>query len=279
MTRLTRRRAAGLMLLSGTLAWAAPAHAGIRDDAPPRLDPFTGVLNRQDLTAGDPQALRSPKQLRAALLLSENTRQHVAWCEKQTAGLGSIDRGFMTLFGGSQAAADSDRIHMLAYDPRFVSDNVARPLVQRFASIALVDSVEAFRQGGHDVLILVDVSFVNTFSDGFIVFTKYEVGTYINLYFIDGSGALLGKVETGDTQAVPRNRFLMEVASHRQATLGRYEASLTSLLGPVPGSAPAGAALPPSAAERLKALDALVKQGLLTPEEAAAKRAEILKSL
>ena len=263
-----------------------PALAGIRDDAPPRVDAFTGVMNRQELSAGDPRALAQPKALRAAMLLSENTQKHVAWCEAQTAGLGSIDRTFAGLFGGAQAVSDSDRVHMLAYDPKFVTDGVTRPLVQRFAGLQLVGNLQEFRQGGYDVLLLIDVSFVNTFNDGFIIGSKYETATFINIYFIDQAGQLLGKVETGELKTVPRNTYLQSVARVRKETMDSYEAALIPLLGPTPGTAqPAAAVAAPVSAparspqERLKALDDLLKQGLLTPEEAAAKRAEILKTL
>jgi hypothetical protein len=262
-----------------------PALAGIRDEAPPRVDAFTGVMNRQELSAGDPRALARPKALRAAMLLSENTQKHVAWCEAQTGGVGSIDRAFKGLFGGAQAVSDSDRVHMLAYDPKFVTDGVTRPLVQRFGALQLVGSLQEFRQGGFDVLLLVDVSFVNTFSDGFIIGSKYETATFINVYFIDGARQLLGKVETGELKTVARNTYLQSVAQVRKATMDSYEAALTSLLGPVPGTAQPAAATVPAPAparspqERLKAVDDLLRQGLLTPDEAAAKRAEILKTL
>lgn len=278
--------------LFATLAFALaclPALAGIREEAPPRVDAFTGVMSRQELTPGDPRALARPKELRAAMLLSENTQKHVAWCEAQTGGVGGADRMFKGLFGGAEAVAGSDRVHMLAYDPKFVTDGVTRPLVQRFASLQLVGGLQEFRQGGYDVLLLVDVSFVNTFSDGFIIGSKYETATFINVYFIDKAGQLLGKVETGELKAVERNTYLQSVAQVRKATMDSYEATLTALLGPVPGAgktaaavsgpAPAVSAPARSPQERLKAVDDLLKQGLLTTEEAAAKRAEILKTL
>ena len=272
----------GLMLVLASNA----ALAGIRTDAPPRVDAFVGVMSRQQLAPGDPQALANPKVLRVALLLSENTKKHLAWCEQQTSGVGSVDRAFVTLFAGSKGMTDSDRAHMLAYDPKFVTDGVTRPLVQRFKSLKLVNSLEEFRQSGFDVLALVDVSFVNTFNDGFIIGSRYETGTFINVYFIDAQGGqLLGKVEANELKEVERETFLQSVALTRSNVMARYESSLTDTLGPVPTTtvvapavtAPAEPAR--SVQERLKALDELVKQGLLTPGEAAAKRVEILKAL
>lgn len=271
--------------LFATLVFALaclPALAGIREEAPPRVDPFTGVMSRQELSPGDPHALVRPKEMRAAMLLSENTQKHVAWCEAQTGGVGGVDRFFKGIFGGSEAVSGSDRVHMLAYDPKFVTDGVTRPLVQRFASLKLVSGLQEFRQGSYDLLLLVDVSFVNTFRDGFIIGSKYETATFINVYFIDKAGQLLGKVETGELKEVERNTYLQSVAQVRKRTMDSYEATLNALLGPVPGVAqPEPALIAParSPQERLKALDDLLKQRLLTPEEAAAKRAEILKTM
>lgn len=262
-----------------------PALAGLREDAPPRVDPFTGVINRQELSPGDPRVLARPKALRAAMLLSENTQKHVAWCEAQTGGESGANRVLKGLFGGAEAVSASDRVHMLAYDPKFVTDGVTRPLVQRFASLQLIGGLQEFRQGGYDVLLLVDVSFVNTFSDSIIfIGSKYQTGTFINVYFLDKAGQMLGKVETGELKDVERNTFLQSVAQVRKATMDSYEAALTALLGPVPGVVQPGAAASVDAPtrspqERLKALDELMKQGLLTPAEAAAKRAEILNAL
>lgn len=260
------------------------ASASIRDDAPPRVDAFTGVMARQELTPGDPRELARPSALRAAMLLSENTQKHLAWCQSQTGGPGAADRFFAKLFGGAQAVSDADRAHMLAYDPKFVTDGVTRPLAQRFAALQLVGSAQEFRQGNYDVLLLIDVSFVNTFNDGFIIGSKYETGTFINVYFINKANQLVGKVETGELKTSERDVFLQRVAQLRQATLSSYEDVLSTLLGPLPSLTSPPPTMPSvtparSVQERLKAVDELLKQGLLTPDEAAKKREEILRAL
>ena len=268
------------------LLLSSPAFAGISTDAPPRVDPFYGILDKQQLQPGDPQFLSRSRSLNVAVLLSENTKKHLAWCQAQTKGRDGVDRAMGSFFAGAKAMADSDRLHMLAYSPKFVTDGVTMPLVQRFASLKVLNSLEEFRQGGFDLLALVDVSFVNTFNDQLIIFTKYETGTFINVYFIDPQNALVGKVETGEIQASDREIFLQQVGQLRQATLERYQAGLQAILGPLPAVA---IAAPPelpkaekpamSVKERLKELDNLVKQNLITPKEAKVKRAEILKGL
>lgn len=272
------------ILASAVLAIATvPALAGVREDAPPRVDAFMGIMSRQELLPGDPQVLVNPKVMRAAMLLSENTKKHLAWCEAQTAGRTGIDRALGRFFGGEETIAGSDRMHLLAYDPKFVTDRVATPLVQRFASLKLVENVAQFRQGGFDIMVLVDVSFVNTVFDSIVfIGSKYETGAFINLYFIDPMGQLSGKVEVGELKDVERSTFLLSVAKQRQMVMDQYEAALNTTLGPVPRLVEAispSAAPVMSTSERLKALDELLKQGLLTPAEAAAKRAQILNSL
>jgi hypothetical protein len=285
MKFLSGRRLFVLLLLASVmLNLSGHAFAGIRDPAPPRVDPFTGILDRQSLAAGESGSITGASALNVAVLLSENTRQHIAWCQQQTGGVKGADRAVGSLFSNAQAMSDYDRAHQLAYDPKFVTDGVTQPLVHRFRSFKLVDSVEEFHQGNYDLLIVLDVSFVNTFSDGFFIGAKYETGTFLNSYFINQQGALIGHVETGEKRAVPRESFLPKVAELRQEILTRYQGALNTLLGPetatiIRTSTPATPAPASSVAERLKAVHDLLQQGLITAEQAEQKKEEILKAL
>lgn len=260
------------------LACASPAHAGscLRSTPPQLVDPFSGILDRQLIA---PQALApitEPRQLNAAVILSQNTKDQIAWSKKVMAGITGFDRFMTTMFVGSQVADNADRLCEIAYDPKFVTDSVMQPLVRRFRTVKVISDISEFASGPYDVLILIDVSFADIFTDGFFIGAKYQSGTTINAYFIDKTYALAGKVEATQTKKVRRNVYLKEVAALRGETLAQFEAGIHNLLGPEPTLT---AAPPASAADRLRAVESLLQQGLITPEEAAQKKAEILKSL
>ncbi|HJQ17321.1 MAG TPA: hypothetical protein VJ859_10000 [Allosphingosinicella sp.] len=259
------------------------AHVTMRSPAPAHIDAFTGITDRQTLAVGHGGPIARVGDLNVAVILSENTKAHLAWSKDMMAGLNGIDRAVGGFIAGKQAVIEGDRMLALAYDPKFITDSVMQPLVSRFRSVTVVGGMQDFTGGGYDAAILLDVSFVNTFHDSWVlVGNKYETGTAINAYLIDQRNTLLGQVEINETRKVPRDSFQKGVADVRYEVLAKYKTGLEQLLGPEPAALPApGLAAPAEAPaeERLKAVDELLRKGLISPQEAAAKRAEILSRL
>lgn len=279
-----------LPTLFALLLATPPAFADIRDDAPPRGDPFTNILDASKLKTANVVTIEGIANKRVAVILSDNTEKHLKWSDGMTGGRSGADRVFGQLFGGSDRMAESDRIYRETYSAASVVNSVVEPLVRKAKEVKVIEDVQDFVSGGFDLLVLMDVTFVNTFNDGFIVGTKYESGMYVKAFFIDRASTLLSAVEVGETRAVPRNRFVYVAADIRKEMVGRYQTGIDRLLGPDRGAkpaavpvaapAPAVAAAPARpAAERLRELDELVKQGLVTPEEAAVRRKAILDGI
>lgn len=272
------------------LAISTPAYAGSCLTASPRklVDPFVGIIDRQLLGPANAAGIGNPRNLNAAIILSQNTKDQLAWSKKAMSITG-LDRATTTFFLGPQLVANADRMCQLAYDPKFITDSVMQPIVRRFREVKVIGDVSEFAHGPYDLLILIDVSFVDVFRTGvsFGIGAKFETGTNINIYFIDKTYALAGKIEAARKQRVPakaftnwRDLYLKEVATLRGETLAQYQAGIQNLLGPDPTIAPTAAqAAPVSAADRLKTVEDLLREGLITPEEAAQKKAEILQSL
>lgn len=243
------------------------------------MDAFTGILDRQLLGAPTAANIGNPQLLSAAVILSQNTKDQIAWSKKATS-MGGFNHFMTSFFVGEQASADADQMCELAYDPKFITDGVMQPIVHRFGSVKVIDDPSQFTHGTYDILILIDVSFVDTHSDGvYGIGRKYETGTNINAYFIDRKYTLAGAIEVAKKRRSHATDYMKDVTSLRGETLAQYNSSVRRLLGPDPTLAATQPAAPPSAADRLKALEDLVRQGLITPEEAAQKKAEILKSL
>ena len=272
-----------ILLLACLTTDPAFAHVSMRSTAPERVDAFTGLLNRQTLIAGSGGPISRPHDLNVAVVLSENTKQQLAWSNDMMAGLRGFDRAIGGFIAGAKAVAEADRMLQLAYDPKFITDSVIQPLVSRFGRLKIVSGMTEFSQGHYDLVIILDVSFVNTFHDSWVfIGNKYETGTTVNTYLIDRRNVLIGQVEISLKQAVPREAFEKGVADLRTQVLSEYQTALSGLLGPPRSVFAAGAPRPSpvqTIAERLSALEELRKNGLITPQEAAQKRADILKGM
>jgi hypothetical protein len=112
--------------------------------------------------------------------------------------------------------------------------------------------------------------------------SKYESGITLNAYFIDRHDALLDKVEVTRSKAVtPDWDALQAAVDVRTEALTQFKTDLTGILGPEQAEAIAAqpAATGLTVEERLRNLDDLVRKGLISDDEAAAKRVEILKGL
>src|SRR5262245_48167064 len=181
--------------LLSSLLLTLPAFAGIRDDAPPRGDPFTNILDASKLKTANIATIDGIADKRIAVILSDNTEKHLKWSEEMTGGRTGADRFFGQIFGGSGVISESDRMHRETYGAASVVNSVVEPLVKKAKEVKVIEDVQDFVSGGFDLLVLMDVTFVNTFNDGFIIGTKYESGMYVKAFFIDRASTLLNKVE------------------------------------------------------------------------------------
>lgn len=279
MARRFRALLAGLLCLG-----LAAAQAGIRDDAPPRGEPFEGLFDKAKMKPAPEGLPKSLLDKRLAILLSAGTERHLKWSAEMTGGLGSVDRAFMGAFGGQKALQENDRLHKEVFAPEVIVNSVVDPLVAKAAEVKVIGKLADFQAGGFDYLVLMDITFHHRFFDSPIfIGNKYEAGAFISAFFIDRAGELAGRVEAGESKPVERNRFLYDEADIRKRVTTQFVRALTQQFGPDrPPPAPALAAAPQApkpAAERLKELDALLKQGLITAEEAEHKRKKILEEL
>jgi hypothetical protein len=262
------------------------AHVSFRSPAPLRVDAFSGVLDRPSLIGVNRGPITGVADLNVAVVLSENTKKQIEWSNDMMAGLSGFDRAVGGFIAGSAAVAESDRANQLAYDPKFITDSVMQPLVSRFHSVRLIGGMEQFTGGNYDLVVLLDVSFINTFHDSWVlVGNKYETGTTVNAYFMDRRNTQVGRVEVSQKRPVPRAAFQKGVVDLRSEVLSQYRSALAALLGPerrpVAVTAPAAPAAPASSSisDRLRALEELRRNGLITEQEAALKRADILKGM
>jgi hypothetical protein len=261
--------------------------AAITDSAPPIQDPFVNVIEKSKIKESVGHDLRDIGSKKLAILLSENAETHLKWSQNQMAGMSAFQRGMTSIFAPAGTIEQSDRIHQIVYNPKSVVNALIEPFVQRAKSVQIVADTQAFRDGGFDYMILLDVAFVNTFSYGFFV-DKFEVGTYAAAYVIDPSANLVGKVQVGDTVPSKPNKFDFDLAEHRKLTYAKFSRALETLLGPVatrtnvsqtpePQSALQAPSTKKSVAERLIELDQLIQRGLIRSDEAEAKRRKILE--
>lgn len=262
------------------------AHAGLREQAPSRGDPFAGILDRSKLAVSSAATLSPIHDKLLAVILSDNTEKHLKWSNDVTGGLTGADNFFKGLFGGEKAQADSKRLHKVAFAPEAVVNSVVEPLVRKAKSVKVIPDMAEFRTGKFDLLVLLDVTFVNNFSDGFFGGT-YESGTYINAFVIDRGNTLRASIAVGETRPVIRDRFLYIAAEIRQEMVARYQVEVDKVLGPDRLAAnasglvnqPPASATKKSTADRIREIDDLRKQGLITPDEAESKRKKILDDI
>jgi hypothetical protein len=266
-----------LFIASLCLSLVSLARANIREEAPPMVDPFVGIIDKNVLKVADNSKVIEPQNKRVAVILSGNADTHLKWSQDRMAGLSGFDKGMMSIFASSAVVAESDRLHKIVYTPKVIVDALISPIVHRVKSVEVISDVNTFRSGEFDVLAILDVGFVNKFSDGFLFGGTYATGTYMKAIFVDKSALMLGTVEVGETVNVERDKFLYAVADHRKVMYSRYEQAISTLLGPVQSKP--DRPLKRSIADRLKEIDQLVKENLLTPQEAAARRNKILDDI
>lgn len=284
--KLLPYRAIASLLCVVAVAVAAPARADLSVDAPKRVDPFTGIMDRALLTPSSVKPLPGANERKVAVLLTQNTAAHMAWTEERARGQGGLNRGMVGAFFGGDTIADMDRLHAQAYDPKRVTEGLLEPLTRRVRSMRVIQSVGEFQDSDDDWLVLLDVSFLNLFFNSpVLIGNQYKAGMTAELFVIDRDGALrtvAASIERKSSAA----RYLQDVTEIRGEVLKRYALALEALLGPEVPAAPAqpAAILPPAAApstpaDRLRALEQLFQQGLVTPDEYARKRQEILGAL
>lgn len=284
LSRLGAVAALTFTLLLGT----SPALASSLDPAPPRTgDAFAGILDRTKLADAKANRLDHIHDKRLAVILSDNTEKHLKWSESATTGWGDSENRRMRAMHGPEYMDRYLRLHKEAYAPVVIVNGVVEPLVRKAQSVDVIQDMSEFVKGKFDLLVVLDVTFVNTINMGAFYFGyTYQAGSYINAYFVDRTNALKGVVEVGETRDVQRPpMFLDDAVVMRRDVILKYQTGIDRLLGP--DKARVAAAAPPvgaptgkkPVAERLKELAALVEQGLVKPEEAEVTRKKILDDI
>ena len=270
---------------------SAPVAADSLKPAPARgSDPFAGILDRGTLKSASPGPIADIASKRIAVILSNTTEKSLVWCEAASHGPNESENARMRGFHGQGYVDRYLRLHEEAYDPDRVVGRAVDPLVRKARSVAVIENTSEFLAGDYDLLAVVDISFVNQFPGPMMLLgAKFKAGFNLNVYFIDRDFVEVGQVETGETRkARMPPPFWDDVSALHSETLSKYQAKMDQLLGPdrPPAVEPATPATPtpgtPDGSDvstRLKMLDELLRQGLITPAEGEAKRKAILDQL
>lgn len=263
---------------------ATTALAGWRDDAPSIKDPYEGLLPAAVLKEGDKGPILNPSTKRLAIIMSGNSNEHLKWSEEvAAAGVAGADRFFGTIFAGADRIAERDQVIAQGYRSQFITAALLRPLLDTFKEVKLMNDFAEFRDSGFDLAVLLDITFVNTFFDSPVfIGNKYETATAVKAQFITSGFQAGPSVEVARKREIPRNGFAEGVMATRKAVFADYQANIQKLVGTGrPKEAVGGAvgAPPASTADRLRELDQLRRDGLVTEAEASAKRQQILQGL
>ncbi len=292
--RLLNNGLAFVSMLALCLALMPAAHAaGLRDDAPPIEDPLKGLLPPGSAKPSGLQRIEGIAGKHVAVILSDNTSAHLKWSAAASGGPGAADRFFGTLFGGQRMMEEAERIFREVFDPKALTAAITRPMVATARQVSIVPDLATFQEGPFDLAVVLDITFLNTFSDGFIVGGKYETATTIKALFFDKELRVGPVVEASEKMLPTRNEFLFKIGEVRRRVIDQFGQRMAQVL-PVaaaapsasPGAAAARSPNPPpaaapkaSVAERLKALEDLLNQRLISPAEAELKRKQILSEL
>ena len=287
------RGLACLVLVAASVSSSALADS--LKPAPPRDgDPFAGIIDRSTLTPAESGRIPDVASKRVAVILSSATEQHLEWCELASHGWTEATNARMRHFHGQDYMDRNTRLHHEAYDPETVVAGAVDPLLRKAGSVAVIGNFAEFVKGGYDLLAVMDITFVNTIPTvSFYLGKKNYAGLHMHVYFVDRSNALVGTVEAGETRKVRQPPDFMDGAiAVRTTVLATYQSAMDALLGPdkppvaqvhAPSTAPAphseAGSAKPGVAARLKELDSLIQQGLVTPAEADAMRKKILDAL
>lgn len=263
------------------------ALAGLRDDAPPIKDPYEGLLPLSVIKPGDKGPVADAGSKRLAIVLSGNANTHLKWSEEAASeGRSGADRFFGTMFAGAGRVAEHDKMIAQAYRSQVITAAILQPLIDTFKEVKVMNDFAEFRDSGFEMAVLLDIAFVNTFFDSPVfIGNKYETGVKIKAHFIDAGFASGPVIDLSRSRQVGRNSFVEEVLALRSAALADYTAEVRKVLGPAraqpaaagPGALQPAAAVP--AADRLRQLEQLKRDGLITEQEAAQKRKQILEGM
>ena len=276
------------IIIFATFLGATSAYADSLDPAPPRGgDPFAGILDRGKLVDTKATRIDNIRDKRIAVILSDNTEKHLKWSEMAAKGWSESESSRLRAMHGQEYMDRYTRLHKEAYAPEVIVGGVVQPLVKKAKSVDVIQDMAEFVNGKFDLLVVLDVTFVNTIKMGAYYFGyTYQAGSYISAYFVGRSSTLSGVVEAGETRDVRRPPlFLDDAVVVRRDVIARYQSDIDKLLGPDKPAeiAPAATIVAPATrkniAERLQELDSLVKQGLVKSDEADAMRKKILEDI
>ncbi|MEY4760768.1 MAG: hypothetical protein RLZZ200_624 [Pseudomonadota bacterium] len=232
--------AIALSILALFMVDAARADWGIFFKNPEIVDPFKDILDPAMLGAASGPKIERASELSVAVILSDNTRRHMEWTSTQTKGGTGVEGAMAAMFAGAQNEK-LKTLHQLTYDPKLVTDGTMVPMSEHFRSVQIVNSFEEFRAGEFDLLVVLDISFVNRIREGFRK-TKGDEGMYVKAFFIDRQNSLAGRVTAGSV-ITPNHEDVWEVMpqvrAHKLQVLAEFARGLNALLGPAGAAAPA----------------------------------------
>jgi hypothetical protein len=269
-------------LLTAALLACTLAHAGFRDDAPPIKDPFDGLLPQSALKVGSEAPIKDAAKKRVAIVLTDNTHTHLKWSDEVAAeGLSGFNRLFGGLFAGQARVDESNRMLAESYRASAITAAVLKPFLDTCKEVKVMNDMAEFKDSGFELAAIIDITFMNTFFDSPAMFfgNKYEAGAYLKAWLITSNFTSGPIVAVSKEKKMDRNAFMAEVGALRSAAFSEFQASVKQALGGIDKTAAPAAGAPKSAEERLRELEKLRRDGLITEVEASEKRKKILNGM
>jgi hypothetical protein len=164
-------------------------------------------------------------------------------------------------------------------DPKALTAAVLEPFLSRASEVKVFTDLADFRDSKFELVAIVDVNYHRHF-EGFL-FREHQYGLKVEAHLFD-SGLRRGPTITGESllKSGDGDGAWDALFGSRDQALQKFQAQAASLLGPArPAALSAPAAPKLSAAERLKQVEDLKAGGLISEQEAAQKRKQILEDL
>lgn len=281
----------GIWLVSLACCLPTPVLAANDCGVPKSTRPFEGLIDEAKLRQGDASVIHDVANKRVALVVSPNADRQLAWNESLRQPLTGLNRLATEMRGDT---AQWEQANRETYDAKLIVDRIVAPFVAAAKQTKLMPDLAEFRDSGFEVAVVLDINFRCSNDLNFWgvtdVTNEIEVVAYpLSSSFVlgpvvTGRGSLRAKYAPGMPEVVRLRQDAINVrlaaARDFQANVERLYPARKSVGAPVPAEAQqTGDARSASAQARLQAVEELRRSGLISDQEAQAKRREILNSL
>lgn len=244
------------------------------DPVPQRIPPFTELIDISQVRSTSEPFYTGLQDKRVGIVLTKNADVQMQWNKDslRPSGADAFAMSAMGIMGRHQKLAEE------YLDPKTLTGAVLDPFLRRAREVKVFSDLAEFQDSKFDLVAIVDVNYHREIS-GFL-FREHQYGVQVDAHLFDAalrrgptitSKSLLKSDDEGAWDAL---------FGSRNEALQKFQAQATSVLGPIrPVVQAAPAPQKSSAAERLQQVDDLKARGLISGQEAAEKRKQILGDL